>query len=68
MILDAIEAGRQITVHGDYDVDGVCSTAILVAALRDLGGRCDWYVPSGWMTATASRPPASSAWPTAEPG
>ncbi len=46
VILDAIEAGRQITVHGDYDVDGVCSTAIVVAALRDLGGRCDWYVPS----------------------
>ena len=27
----AIAAGRRITVHGDYDVDGVCSTAILVA-------------------------------------
>ena len=27
----AVAAGRRITVHGDYDVDGVCSTAILVA-------------------------------------
>ena len=31
--------GTRITVHGDYDVDGVCSTAILVRALRALGRR-----------------------------
>ncbi len=24
----AIEAGSRITVHGDFDVDGVCATAI----------------------------------------
>src|SRR5436190_5241658 len=41
----AIAAGRRITVHGDYDVDGVCSTAILVGTLRDLGADCDWYIP-----------------------
>ena len=33
----AIAAGRTITVHGDYDCDGVCSTAILVRTLRELG-------------------------------
>ena len=37
--------GRAITIHGDYDVDGVCSTAILVGTLRELGARCDWYIP-----------------------
>jgi single-stranded-DNA-specific exonuclease len=41
----AIEGGRRITVHGDYDVDGVCATAIVVRALRELGGECDWYIP-----------------------
>ena len=41
----AVAAGRAITVHGDYDVDGVCSTAILVRALRELGGDCDWLIP-----------------------
>src|SRR4051812_32208052 len=41
----AVAAGRRITVHGDYDVDGVCATAILVGALRELGADCDWYVP-----------------------
>src|SRR4051794_36593592 len=41
-----IEAGTKITIHGDYDVDGVCSTAILVRALRALGAEVDWYLPS----------------------
>lgn len=41
----AIEAGRRITVHGDYDVDGVCSTSILVRTLRALGADCDWVIP-----------------------
>jgi single-stranded-DNA-specific exonuclease len=45
LLLAAARAGRQITVHGDYDVDGVCATAILVAALRGLGAQCDWYIP-----------------------
>ena len=41
----AIDAGKRITVHGDYDVDGVTSTAILVRALRELGAECDWLIP-----------------------
>ena len=50
-----VDAGSPITVHGDYDVDGVCSTAVLVRALRSIGaagtdgeagGRIDWYLPS----------------------
>ncbi|MDA0182262.1 single-stranded-DNA-specific exonuclease RecJ [Solirubrobacter phytolaccae] len=45
-ILDHVQRGSQITVHGDYDVDGVCSTAILVRALRTIGARVDWYLPS----------------------
>jgi single-stranded-DNA-specific exonuclease len=36
----------RITVHGDYDVDGVCSTAIVVRALRSLGANVDWFLPS----------------------
>jgi single-stranded-DNA-specific exonuclease len=42
----AIEAGRRITVHGDFDVDGVCATAVLVRALRELGGEADWFIPN----------------------
>jgi single-stranded-DNA-specific exonuclease len=40
-----VDAGTRITVHGDYDVDGVCSTAVLVRALRRLGADVDWYLP-----------------------
>src|SRR4051794_38985298 len=36
-ILRHIRAGSRIVVHGDYDVDGVCSTAVLVRVLRRLG-------------------------------
>ena len=44
-ILSAIEEGRRITVHGDFDVDGVCATTILIKALRELGAECDWLIP-----------------------
>lgn len=44
-VLGAIGAGRRITVYGDFDADGVCATAILVGAIRDLGGSCDWFIP-----------------------
>jgi hypothetical protein len=44
-ITEAIAQGHRITVHGDYDCDGVCSTAILVRSLRALGADCDWYIP-----------------------
>lgn len=40
-----VREGTGITVHGDYDVDGVCATAILVRALRSLGARVDWFLP-----------------------
>jgi single-stranded-DNA-specific exonuclease len=41
-----IAAGTKITVHGDYDVDGVCATAIMLRALRELGANVNAYVPS----------------------
>ena len=45
-ILGHIGRGSRITVHGDYDVDGICATAVLVRALRTLGADADWYLPS----------------------
>ncbi len=41
-----VRAGSRIIVHGDYDVDGVCATAVLVRALRALGADVGWYLPS----------------------
>jgi single-stranded-DNA-specific exonuclease len=45
LICDHIALGSKITVHGDYDCDGVCSTAIMIAALRELGADADWHLP-----------------------
>jgi single-stranded-DNA-specific exonuclease len=45
LILAAARAGQRITIHGDYDVDGVCSTALLLRTLRKLGANVDWYLP-----------------------
>ncbi len=46
LILRHVSAGSRITVHGDYDVDGVCSTAVLVRGLRQLGADVDSFLPS----------------------
>jgi single-stranded-DNA-specific exonuclease len=44
-ILASVRSGELITVHGDYDVDGICSTAVLVRTLRELGGEVDTFIP-----------------------
>ncbi len=35
-VFRALEAGEVITVHGDYDADGVCGSAVLISTLRDV--------------------------------
>ncbi len=45
LVLRHVLERTRITIHGDYDVDGVCSTAILVRVLRALGADVDWYLP-----------------------
>jgi single-stranded-DNA-specific exonuclease len=42
----AIADGRRICVHGDYDVDGICATALAVLTLRELGADVEWHLPS----------------------
>src|SRR5687768_8461878 len=42
----AIAAGTRICVHGDYDVDGICATALAVLVLRELGADVVWHLPS----------------------
>src|SRR5688500_4694074 len=42
----AIAGGKRICVHGDYDVDGICATALAVLTLRSLGADVDWHLPS----------------------
>ena len=44
-IADAIKAHETILVHGDYDVDGMCSTALMTRAIRALGGTVVPFIP-----------------------
>jgi single-stranded-DNA-specific exonuclease len=44
-IADAIVESEQIAVYGDYDVDGITGTALLVHFLSSLGGRVRWHIP-----------------------
>jgi single-stranded-DNA-specific exonuclease len=46
LILGHVERGSVIAVFGDYDVDGVCSTAMLLRTLRSLGADPVWELPS----------------------
>jgi single-stranded-DNA-specific exonuclease len=44
-LVRAIRTGEAIMVHGDYDVDGMCSTALLTRALRQLGANVIPFIP-----------------------
>lgn len=45
-ISEAIGKGQHITVYGDYDVDGVTGTSVLLTVLRKLGANVDFYIPN----------------------
>jgi single-stranded-DNA-specific exonuclease len=45
-IQQAIQLAEPIAIYGDYDVDGVTATALLVQTLRALGGNATRYIPN----------------------
>ena len=45
-IKQAIDFGESIVIYGDYDCDGVCSTAILYMFLSSLGIEVNYYIPN----------------------
>jgi single-stranded-DNA-specific exonuclease len=45
-IRSTVAGGGRICVHGDYDADGICATALAVLVLRELGADIDWHLPS----------------------
>jgi single-stranded-DNA-specific exonuclease len=44
-LASAVREGETVAVFGDYDVDGACSGALMVRALRQLGCTVSHYVP-----------------------
>lgn len=45
VIRDAVQKNEEIVVFGDYDVDGVTATAILLTYLRKQGAKVSFYIP-----------------------
>ena len=44
-LLDAIRRQRRVVIYGDYDVDGVTSTALLLRFLAEVGLEAEYYIP-----------------------
>ncbi|MBR7089380.1 MAG: single-stranded-DNA-specific exonuclease RecJ [Lachnospiraceae bacterium] len=44
-LIDAVKTGEKIRIIGDYDVDGVTSTVILVKCIRAAGGDVSYSIP-----------------------
>jgi len=44
-ILTAVAQGEDIVIYGDYDVDGISATALLLLCLRQLGASVSYYLP-----------------------
>jgi single-stranded-DNA-specific exonuclease len=42
----AIEKDETVLIHGDYDADGITSTALLVSVLRKLGLKIFYHIPN----------------------
>ena len=45
VIRGALDEGKKITVFGDYDCDGITSTAMLYGYLNAMGAEADYYIP-----------------------
>ncbi|MCE5314967.1 MAG: single-stranded-DNA-specific exonuclease RecJ [Armatimonadota bacterium] len=60
-IADAIVSGEKICVYGDYDVDGVTSTALLVRTLRALKANVEYRLPHRQRDGYDIKPPAIDA-------
>jgi single-stranded-DNA-specific exonuclease len=57
-LANAVQAGEQIAVFGDYDVDGATSAALMILLLRDLGLEARSYIPDRLMEGYGPSGPA----------
>ena len=44
-LVAAIGSGEKILIHGDYDVDGISATSLLVEFLSEIGGQVGYHIP-----------------------
>ena len=45
-IWQGIDDQETMVVYGDYDVDGVTATAVMVSVLREMGANVKWFIPN----------------------
>jgi single-stranded-DNA-specific exonuclease len=45
-LVAARRSNESICIYGDYDVDGITGTALLVSFLRAVGCRCSYFIPN----------------------
>jgi len=45
LLVDGLEAGKKLAVWGDYDVDGVTATALVLQVLAHHGFKAEWHLP-----------------------
>ncbi|MHB8058041.1 MAG: single-stranded-DNA-specific exonuclease RecJ [Desulfuromonadaceae bacterium] len=45
-VIRARKAGENVCIYGDYDVDGISGTALLVSFLRRVGLTCHYFIPN----------------------
>lgn len=73
LVKDAMDTGRPICVHGDYDADGTCASAILAQTLKALQADVRVFIPSrsdgyGLSRATIETMPADGLLVTVDCG
>ncbi|MCL7746942.1 single-stranded-DNA-specific exonuclease RecJ [Halalkalibacter alkaliphilus] len=54
----AVEANERILIFGDYDADGVSSTALMYKALQSIGAQVDFYIPNRFTEGYGPNEPA----------
>lgn len=45
-VITALNEKRRITIYGDYDVDGMTATSILLQCITLANGQCDYFIPN----------------------
>ncbi|MGY2735595.1 single-stranded-DNA-specific exonuclease RecJ [Sphingomonas sp. UYP23] len=57
-LADAVQAGENLAIFGDYDVDGATSAALMILLLRDLGLEARPYIPDRMLEGYGPTGPA----------
>ncbi|MCK0471097.1 single-stranded-DNA-specific exonuclease RecJ [Halalkalibacter sp. APA_J-10(15)] len=57
-VKEAIEKQERMLIFGDYDADGVSSTALMYEALTSLGAHVDYYIPNRFTEGYGPNEPA----------